>query len=199
MLRLAVVIAIMIPVARAWFIFRAERSRWGLIRALSISAAAILVWWYFFGGGPPKETKLIQNFHAHRASFERLRDMLQADPQLHRLADWGVHTDKGIFKPPDGDFPIERYDKYLALLKEVGGIGAARNEGADADPTVLLWATGFAGDAAHVGICWLEKEPDRQVASLDQYYRDHKCPPGTGAVYRRIDGNCYLWTDLWSQ
>ena len=160
---------------------------------------AILVWWLLCGGGPPKEAKLIENFYAHRASFERLRDMLQSDQQLHRLADWGVDTDKGISKPPAGNFPIDRYNRYLALLKETGGIGAARGEGVHADTTVLLWATGFAGGAAHVGVCWMDREPGRQVANLDQYYRDHKSPDGSGAIYRRIEGNCYLWTDLWSR
>jgi hypothetical protein len=160
---------------------------------------AILVWWLICSGGPPKEAKLIQNFYAHRASFESLRDMLQADQQLHRLADWGVDTDKGISRPPAGNFPIDRYNRYLALLRETGGIGAARSEGSHADPTMLLWATGFAGGAAHVGLCWMDRGPVRQVASLDQYYRDHKSPDGSGAIYRRIDGNWYLWTDLWSR
>jgi hypothetical protein len=160
---------------------------------------AILVLWFFCSGRPPREAKLIQNFYAHRASFERLKDMLQADKQLDRLADWGVHTDKGISKPPAGDFPIDRYNKYLALLRETGAIGVARGEGAHADLTVLLWATGFAGETAHVGICWMETEPVRQVASLDRYYRDHKSPDGSEDIYRRIDGNWYLWTDLWSR
>jgi RimJ/RimL family protein N-acetyltransferase len=160
---------------------------------------AILLWWLLCSGGPPKEAKVIQDFYAHRASFERLRDMLQADQQLQRLADWGVETDKGISKPPAGDFPMERYNSYLALLRETGGIGVARGKGVHADPDVLLWATGFAGDAVHVGVCWMDREPGRQVASLDRYYRDHKSPDGSGAIYQRIDGNWYLWTDLWSQ
>lgn len=197
--RLTVGAAILIPVARAWYTARTKHDRRGLIRALSLTALGIVVCWFLFGGGPPREAKLIRNFHAHRASFESLRDMLQADQQLHRLADWGVDTDKGISKPPAGEFPIDRYNRYLALLKEVGGLGVSRGEGAHANPTVLLWAAGFGGDSVHVGICWLDQEPARQVTSLDQYYRDHKSPNGSGSIYRRIDGSCYLWTDLWSQ
>ena len=59
---------------------------------------------------PPKESKLIQNFHAHRAAFERLRDMLVADQQLIRLASWGVETTNNVVPtiPPEGELPCLR-------------------------------------------------------------------------------------------
>ena len=174
--------------------------RIAIIVSVIAGTLAILGVWFFCSGGPPKEIKLIRNFHAHRASFERLRDMLQADQQLRRVADWGVDTaDKGIFKPPAGNFPVDRYNSYLALLKETGGIAVARSQGIHADPTILLWATGFGGDSAHIGLCWMDREPVRQVASLDSYYRDHRSPEGSGAVYRRINGSWYLWTDVWTR
>jgi len=125
--------------------------------------------------------------------------MLKADTQVHRLANWGVHTDKGIFKPPAGDFPLDRFNKYLALLKEIGGMAVARGDGVHANPTIVFWASGFGGDTVHVGICSLDEAPTRQVASLDQYYRDHKGPVGSGWVCQHIEGDWYLWTDLWSR
>ncbi len=174
-----------------------KRRTISLLSIAAVLAGALL--WLVYGSGPPKEGKLIKRFNAHRVSFEALRGMLETDAQIRRLADWGVQTDKGIFMPPAGDFSVERYNKYLALLKEVGGIGAAREEGTNANPVVLLWATGFGGDTAHVGICWMDTEPARQVASMDQYYRDHKSPAGSGWVYQHIDQKWYLWTDLWTR
>jgi len=145
---------------------------------------------------PPKEATLLQNFREHRASFELLREMLQADTNLSRLAAWGIDSEgKGISKPPDGNFPLERYNRYLAAMKQIGSRGVSRS---DVDAVVLLWASGFAGDTVHVGISWEAQAPTRQVASLQQYYRDHKAPPGNDWIYQHIEGNWYLCTDLWS-
>lgn len=41
---------------------------------------------------PPREQKLIANFYAHRAAYERLRNMLLEDKKLLRVANWGVQT-----------------------------------------------------------------------------------------------------------
>src|SRR5712664_2028951 len=79
--------------------------------------------------GPPKEAKLIKNFTEHRAAFEKLRDMLLADTQVRRVADWGVETTKGTFSPVAGRFPDDRYNQYLGLLKQAGGELAYRVEG----------------------------------------------------------------------
>jgi hypothetical protein len=143
---------------------------------------------------PPREGKLIENFNAHRAAYERLRDMLQADDQLLRVASWGVETTKsGINVPPEGDFPIGRYNEYLALLRETGGIGAFRGRGARPDSVSIgVWASGWAADTRHVHICWVDQEPANQVASLEDYYQT---PKPRHPVFRHIDGNWYLWAD----
>ena len=150
----------------------------------------------YFMGRPPKEASLIRNFNAHRASFERLKTMLVSDTQIRRLGDWGVETDKGMFEPPAGNIPLDRYKEYIALLKESGGIDAVREDGIHANPSIVLWVIGLGGDTTHVGICWKDEAPGRLVGSLDQYCRDHKAPAGSGWVYQRIEGNWYLWTDV---
>jgi len=149
----------------------------------------------FPSSNPPKEKKLIESFCAHRAVFERLRDMLQEDKNLLRLADWGVETTKS---PPhrvqEGvDFPVNRYNEYLSLLGQIGARGALRGRGEHPESVgVLMWASGWAGDTRHVEICWMDHEPASQVASLDAYYRTAK--PRT-PVFRHLDGNWYLWAD----
>jgi hypothetical protein len=144
---------------------------------------------------PPKEVKLIQDFNEHRAAFEQLRDMLLADEQILRVANWGVETRKGIRVPPEGNFPLNRYNQYLALLKQVGGLVANRDEGEHPDPGVLVWGYGFGGDTKHLGISWEDQEPTNQVASLDDHFRKRMHGEEWRVVYRHIDGNWYLWTD----
>ena len=155
-----------------------------------------LVLCFFLGSGIPKEAKLLQTFQAHRASFEQLRDMLQADEGLRRVASWGVDTRDGIFSPPGGHFPAERFAKYLALLKDAHAIGAFRGDGPHPSVGMLLWTSGFGGDAVHIEICWEPDPPKRQAASLDAFLRDHQSSGTNGWVYQHIEGNWYLGTDL---
>lgn len=145
---------------------------------------------------PPKESKLLQNFYANRAAFEQLRDMLQADPHLRRVASWGVETTEPLFLgyPSPNVFPIDRYKQYLALLKQTGGKVASRNDGDPADPCVMLWGQGWAGNTRHIGICWMEKVPTNQIATLDGFH--NRSQDAGQVVYRHVDQNWYLWTDL---
>jgi hypothetical protein len=159
-----------------------------------VSLAALAIFLFFPHRSPPKEALVIRNFEAHRASFEQLRDMLIEDKDLLRVADWGVETTKvGIRKPPEGNFPVDRYQDYLALLKEVGAAGAYRTRGSPPENVgVLVYASGFAGDTRHMNVCWLARQPENQVSSLDDFY---KTPTPRNPVYRHIDDQWYLWAD----
>ena len=125
--------------------------------------------------------------------------MLQADEGLRRVATWGVETKDGIFQPAAGHFPADRYGKYLALLKEAHSDLAYREGGAHPEVGINLWGSGFGGDTVHINLCWSDESPSRQVSSFDSYYRDHKSSGTNGWVYRHIDGNWYLSTDLWTE
>ena len=152
--------------------------------------------YFYLSIRPPKEAKLIANFRAHQAAYQRLRDMLHQDKQIIRLANWGVETMTSSPlspKPPKGDFPLSRYNEYLSLLKQVGGLWASRGDedGVETD-SILVWATGWAGDTRHIYICWQEQQPSPLVSSLDQYYQT---PKPRRPVFRRIEGNWFLWAD----
>jgi hypothetical protein len=147
------------------------------------------------GTGPPREKKVIQNFYTHRVAYERLRDMLLADEHVLRVASWGVQTTQSIGShvPSEGNFPVARYNEYLELLKQTGGLGASRGRGVHPESVgVLVWTSGWAGDTRHVAICWLDHEPANVVISLDDYYKTSK---PRRPVFRHVDENWYLWSD----
>lgn len=144
---------------------------------------------------PPREQKLIENFYAHRAAYEHLRNMLIEDKQLLRVASWGVQTKDSLVstKPPQGDFPLDRYNEYIALLNETRGTGAYRANGDPPESVGIdVFASGWAGESRHVDICWLGREPINQITSLDDFYKTAK---PRHPVYRHIDGNWYLYAD----
>jgi hypothetical protein len=149
---------------------------------------------FCFAPRPPKEAKLIQNFNEHRAAFEQLRDMLQADEHLRRVASWGVETTKPFFLgyPSERNFPTDRFNQYLAMLKQVNGKMAGRDEGEHPNPWIVVWAWGWAGDIKHIGICWMDQAPTNQITTLDSY---RGRGPDRQAAYKRIDENWYLLKD----
>jgi hypothetical protein len=163
--------------------------------AFVIAIFGSLLLYIRFASFPPKEANLINNFNQHRATFEQLKDMLIADNDLRRVANWGVETTQGISKPPNGNFPLDRYNQYLALLKQVGGAIAYRKEGAHPNPSIGVWGSGFAGDTKHVGIRWMDQNPTNQIANLDDHIEQRMHGEEWRVVYIHIDGNWYLWTD----
>ena len=141
---------------------------------------------------PPRESKLIASFNGHRPAFERLREMLLEDQQLSYVAIWGVMTKESGAITPHGHVSIDRYNEYLALFGETGGRMAYRKEGTIADVSIEMWVSGFVGDTRHVAICWKDREPANQVASLEDFYSS---PEPRTPVFKHIDGNWFLWAD----
>jgi hypothetical protein len=149
----------------------------------------------FLSMKPPKEQKLIENFYAHRVAYKRLRDMLLADQQVDAVyADWGVETAKSGLphKPPDVSFSLSRYNQYVALLEQTGSKEIFRARDYPGLLCIGAWASGWAGNTRHIGICWGDQEPANQVANLDDYYRDPRRPRD---VFRHVDGKWYLRAD----
>ncbi|WP_157895188.1 hypothetical protein [Verrucomicrobium sp. GAS474] len=164
-----------------------------------IGVPVALMAYLYFVSIPPKEESLIRNFAQHRAEFEQLRGMLQADTHLVRAAGWGVQTVDPLYLGPQSgsSFPVERYDLYLALLKKVDGVGVSRGEGENPDVFILLWATGWAGDTKHVEVSYLSREPADMVERLYVHFRKRLPSEGWKRQYKRIEGNWYLSTDIW--
>jgi hypothetical protein len=166
---------------------------------LSVALAVVCLFLYpRYTSIPPKEAVFISNFRTHRSEYERLRDMLQADDQLDTVATWGVRTPDSLLVhvPPNGGVSIDRYNEYLALLREVGGTLAFRSPGAHPDCCILVWSWGWAADTGHISICWKENEPRNQVASLDILNSTPE-PSGDRRKYyfAQIDEHWYLQED----
>ena len=142
---------------------------------------------------PPKESKIVRDFNAHRAAYEQVRTMLLEDTGVDTVADWGIETPGSAIAqiPPDGGMSVERYQEYLALLKEIGATIVIRR----AEPLGVgfgVWGAGWGGDTRHVDVRWLEHEPSNTVASLDAFYRTAKPRKPS---YVHIDGQWYIWAD----
>jgi hypothetical protein len=151
----------------------------------------------YYVGRPPSENKLLKGFYHSRASFEQIRDMLQTDNRVLSVSERGITTRDGTSKPPFGAVSTERYSKYLELLRDVGAIEAARwgTDLSELRLAIVMWASGFAGSTVHIGVCWTDHPPARQVSSLDAFFQNPTMTVGHGWVYRHIDSNWYLWTD----
>jgi hypothetical protein len=117
------------------------------------------------GCGAPSDQALIAKFRSNKAVYVRLRDMLQKDENLVRLANWGVELKhpKGTSKPPISTFPLDQYNQYLQLLTEAGGIGASRSSTQPPYLCILVHAAGWAGSSRHASICWIEIRPQGAV------------------------------------
>jgi hypothetical protein len=114
-----------------------------------IAALAAVLFVFDLSVQPPREDKVIKNFDEHRAIYEELRQMLLADKDLVRVADWGVQTsDSAISQmPPKGRFPLARYRQYISLLEQIGAKGAFRTEGDHPMVGVQVWVRICSGYA----------------------------------------------------
>jgi hypothetical protein len=167
-----------------------------VILLLSLVAVLCVLFVLIFPSStPPKEKKLLENFYAHRAVFERLRDMLLTDKRVRAVyARFGVETtESGVpYEPSKVNFPAGRYSEYRGLLEQIGGTEVFRAGGDHSTICISVWASGFSGDTRHVDNCWLDNPPVNQVGSLSDFY---KTPKPRRPVFRHIDGNWYLWAD----
>jgi hypothetical protein len=150
---------------------------------------------------PPSDEKLIASFDAHRAAYERLRQMLQADGQLRSVGTgairggWIATTNSWAHvKPQEAHFPLERHHEYLTLLNEVGAAFVVRRPGEPADIQFFLWHWGFGSMGGSIGICWEHQAPTNQIQRLADHIR--RAGGGSFMGYRHIEGNWYLWTTL---
>ena len=115
------------------------------ITVLAITAALFSLLWV--QSIPPRESALISDFRANRMAYGKLRDLLQTDNSIIRVAPWGVQTaDSPIpFLPPKGGVLSQRFTEYLSLLKDAHALGAARSRGENPEVCIQMWGSGWGG------------------------------------------------------
>ena len=70
-------------------------------------------------------SKIVSEFSARRAVYERVRTMFSEEEDVESVADWGIERKGSLLSaiPPEGGMSLQRYQEYLALLKEIGADG----------------------------------------------------------------------------
>src|SRR5262245_4279428 len=104
----------------------------------------------------PTNEDVAQRFNQKNKIYEQLRELLIQDKEITQIAPWGVRTTTLPVgqMPPVAELPLERYQKYLALLSDISATGMLRSDGDDPRICILVWASGWAGNTAHVSVCW---------------------------------------------
>jgi hypothetical protein len=141
------------------------------------------------GCGPdhPTDAALRARFTAHRAEFERLRQMFDADAGLSRVG-------SDFTRPEDpasvgvGAARLAGYRSLFAVLGLADGI--------ERGPEDEIWfrasSSGLSVSGSAKGFVWTASIPDPLVDRLDGYSEDGH----SFTAYSRIDGNWYLVYDF---
>ena len=136
------------------------------------------------------EEEAIDNFRTHRAAYERLRIMLQEEQELRSVSQSDIQKHLGDRDISNGSPLNDRYNEYLALLRQTGARQAFRKQRIECGseqgttPDVII-----GGDRTHATLLWTNQEPANQVASLEDYY---ETPGPHRHAHRRLEGNWYL-------
>jgi hypothetical protein len=136
----------------------------------------------------PDET-LIHNFQQHRSTFEELRQMIVADPSLHRVDDdWTDPAD-----PATVGISPERIAEYRRLLTEVGCRRGFERGLATPGIYFISGTKGLAVAGQTKGYCYFETSPAPIVTNTATYsspetYEEYE-------VYRPIEGHWYIYFD----
>jgi hypothetical protein len=121
------------------------------------------------------DDQLILQFMTDEAAYRRLRDMLAADTNIREIRDSGVQmVDSPTFEiPPLPLLSAGKFNEYRELLRATGGIRAGRSEGPHPNICVQLQGGGWAGDAKHKDICWIEDASGRTDRFTRKLIEDH--------------------------
>lgn len=157
----------------------------GLILAAPLLAAA-LAWYGNQCQYPPSDQQLLSNFRFHRAEFDELAQMKQADKGLLSIG-------SDFTQPNDlqtvGVSP-ERIAKYRWLLQCAGVHRGLRVDGLTGADFAVWMQGGATSSDRDKGYAHLVVPPKHILSSLNQIPPDS---PHEFEVYRHIEGCWYLY------
>ena len=169
-----------------------SRKRKALLLAASLISPLALTAGIFkaaaYVSAPPSDRELLAHFDRHRATFDQLARMTQADKGLERVDDNWTSPDA----PLTGSVSASRLAAYRRLLRNAG---VPRGFRATADGTEVdfyYWLTGSAiSSDTDKGYAYLTKPPPHVLSSLDPCHPDD--PDEQVTAYRYIQGHWYLF------
>jgi hypothetical protein len=106
--------------------------------------------------GPPDQEWFASRFREHRDVYERMREILQADPKFIWIQKVG-----GRWSSND-ESPRSRLNEYINSFDQIESAGAFRTDPVWAHAVGICfntWRRGFAGESQHANFCWLERPP----------------------------------------
>lgn len=156
------------------------------------AAILVIVGIWFRGCFPPNQRSLVQKFHRHKVTFEKIRAMLADDrAKIRGVAFYGcIPADTSISCPPEEvGISDERYAEYLRLLRR-GGAGSVIRR---TDETCfVMGGSGFASYGWRVAIIHRETPPDNVIPSLREF-RHGGLAADRDQAYCPIEDDWYIW------
>ena len=138
---------------------------------------------------PPTETQLIRSFTSHRAAFDKLLTMAQADRNFHRIPAEGI--------PPIG-MPQSRFNEFLAVFREIGVKGGT-DWGIVSHPEGLFVIASsevpIGGKARFMGYAYLSAPQSDVVKRLPITESPFEIHSNSGhqTVFKPLDDHWYLF------
>jgi hypothetical protein len=139
----------------------------------------------------PTDEALIQNFTIHKAEFQELVAMIQADKGLRRIDDnWTDPSD-----PSTVGVPPERIVDYRKRFAVCGIPRGFYSFQAGSNINFIATAFGLCTGGSGKGYAFLSTPPlpSDIVSSTDDYRTNRR---GAYRVYRHVEGNWYIEYDF---
>ena len=135
----------------------------------------------------PSDVVLLAQFAKHRATLEKINQMVLADRGLTRVdQDWTNPSE-----PATVGVSVHRIAQYRSLLRSAGVPRGFQTDGAGREVDYFYWLTGYAiTSEADTGYAYLEAPPKQIAANLSDV------PYGGSAevkLFRPIQGHWYLF------
>lgn len=143
---------------------------------------------------PPKQAWVAARLQAHRAGFDRLREMVVTD-RLETVHDYGSkyarEQESLIFKSPgDAGIAPEQAAEYTRLMRAVGCQRVDVWRDGTVSFSVAAWGTASRG--WRVNLAWSKDEPHPLLPTIDGFPAT-KASGGPDHAFSRIEGPWYAY------
>jgi hypothetical protein len=171
--------------------------KWIIVLALSaVTVIVIAAYWLSF----PSDKSLHARFLTHRADFERLVMMANADNHLDRIAPNFIGPEDGFAQRKDVGITEERWNEYRQLFRTTG-VSTGINK--DINPSRIFFpiiSRGIVPTGASKGFVYSQAPLSPVLKSLDKAPPDelYEGPDHNHVlVYKPIENHWYIYYEQW--